>query len=142
MDCCFNRFIPKSTPDCFVIRPASKTFVNGMAEAYSFKDFDVKLMEWNMSRREFEAMIERINNSIWSEYPCPGCQLFAYFCCLCTGGLSCVIPYLQVKQAMRKLHKELDNINKILLARRIRLEHRCENSTSYILMYLPNHKIW
>lgn len=56
-----------------VIRPATKTFINGMAEAYSFEDYDVKLLEWNMSKRDYESMIEKINNSIWSEYPCPGC---------------------------------------------------------------------
>lgn len=37
MDCVFNAFIPKSTDDMIVIRPASKTFINGMAESYSFE---------------------------------------------------------------------------------------------------------
>ena len=94
MDCCFNRYIPATTDDAIVIRPASKTFVNGMAYDYSFKQYDQKLMEWNMSKNEFNKMIERINNAIYNEYPCPGCQMFAYFCCLCTAGLSCIIPSL------------------------------------------------
>ena len=49
MDICFNRYIPKSTDDVIIIRPASKTFVNGMAEAYSMEDYDPKLLAWNMS---------------------------------------------------------------------------------------------
>ncbi|TNV87506.1 hypothetical protein FGO68_gene13423 [Halteria grandinella] len=142
MDCVFNQFIPKSQGDLLVIRPATKTFVNGMAEAYSFEDYDIKLLEWNLSKRDYESMIERINNSIWSEYPCPGCQLFAYFCCLCTAGLSCVIPLLQVRQAMIRLQREIERVNQALLPRRMMLKHVCENSTSYILLYLPNHSIW
>ena len=40
MDACFNRYIPKSSDDTIIIRPASKTFVNGMAEVYSLEDYD------------------------------------------------------------------------------------------------------
>lgn len=111
MDPCFNRFIPKSRDDLIVIRPASKTFVNGMAEAYSFDDYNVKLMEWNMTSREYERMIEMLNEKIYNEYPCPGCQLFAYFCCLCTLGCSCLIPYAQVRGAMAAMRKEIDRLN-------------------------------
>ncbi len=92
MDVCFNRYIPISTQDMLIIRPASKTFVTGMAESYSNADYDPKLMEWNMSKYEYEGMISTINDSIWSYYPCTGCQMFAYCCCLCTLGLSCIIP--------------------------------------------------
>ncbi len=99
MDVCFNRYIPKSSDDTIIIRPASKTFVNGMAEVYSDQDYDSKLLAWNMSRTDYERMIDKLNNAIWSEYPCPGCQLFAYCCCICTAGLSCIIPFMQVKSA-------------------------------------------
>lgn len=44
MDCCFNRYIPKSTSDTIIIRPATKTFVNGMAEAFSYKDYKEELL--------------------------------------------------------------------------------------------------
>ena len=73
MDCCFNRFIPKSTNDMLVIRPASKTFINGMAEAYSFDDYDERFLKGILFQREYDAIVERINNAIYSEYPCPGC---------------------------------------------------------------------
>ena len=49
MDCVFNRYIPKSAEDKLIIRPGSKTWFNGMAESYSYKDYDPKLMEWHMS---------------------------------------------------------------------------------------------
>ena len=37
MDCYFNKFIPKPSEDTIIIRPATKTFVNGMAESYSYE---------------------------------------------------------------------------------------------------------
>ena len=45
MDVCFNRYIPKKKLDLLVIRPATKTFVNGMAEAYSYQDYDAELLK-------------------------------------------------------------------------------------------------
>ena len=122
MDSIFNKYIPKSTEDMLVIRPGSKTWFNGMAESYSYKDYDPKLMEWHMSQREFDQMIENINDSIWSFYPCPGCQLFAYLCCICTIGCSCVIPTIQVREAREKLLKRLGQMNQSLMPRRMRLE--------------------
>ncbi len=40
MDSCFNRYIPKSSPDTIIIRPSGKTFINGMAESFSYQDYD------------------------------------------------------------------------------------------------------
>ena len=95
-----------------------------------------------MSEREFNSMMERLNNSIYSEYPCPGCQLFAYFCCMCTLGLSCVVPLMQVKSAMVRVNTEVTKVNALLFPRKMKLEHKVENSTSYFIFYLPNHKMW
>lgn len=58
MDCCFNRFIPKSTQDRIVIRPASKTFINGMSESYSFEDYDNDYLAKYISRKEYERIID------------------------------------------------------------------------------------
>ena len=41
-----------------IIRPGSKTWWNGMSESYSYRDYDNKLMEWNMSKKEYDKMIE------------------------------------------------------------------------------------
>ena len=55
MDCCFNRYIPKSQDDMIVIRPAGKTFINGMSEAYSIEDYDEnKIKPHGMTRKEYE----------------------------------------------------------------------------------------
>ena len=58
MDCFFKRYIPKTTEDTLIIRPGSKTWWNGMSESYSYRDYDNKLMEWNMSKKEYDKMIE------------------------------------------------------------------------------------
>ena len=142
MDCCFNRYIPKSKPDLLVIRPSSKTFVNGMAESYAYDAYEEHAMKGILTQSEFQAVVERINNAIYNEYPCPGCQLFAYCCCLCTLGCSCVIPYCQVKGAMKKARTVIMDLNKKLEDKKVKLELKVEKSTSFILMYLPSHQIW
>jgi hypothetical protein len=50
MDCCFNKFIPKSKPDLIVIRPMGKTFINGLAESYSFDDYNIEIIGEYMKR--------------------------------------------------------------------------------------------
>lgn len=35
LDWLFKRQIPASSPACVVVRPSAKTFVNGLASAYS-----------------------------------------------------------------------------------------------------------
>ena len=92
--------------------------------------------------KEFEAIIEKLNDVIYNNYPCPGCQLMAYMCGLCTLGLTCIIPMCQVKEAEKQCRKEIERINVQLRERKIKLRLVIEKSTSYIIMYLPNHSIW
>jgi hypothetical protein len=111
MDCYFNRFIPKSQSDTIVVRPAGKTFINGMCESYSTEDYDNDIVSPYMTISEYNKVIDHINQALFNDYPCPGCQLFAYLCCPCTVGISCIIPWLQVNTARRSLEKELIRIN-------------------------------
>ena len=106
------------------------------------EDYDPKLLAWNMSQRDYEKMVERLNNSIWGEYPCPGCQFFAYCCCVCTAGLSCIIPFMQVRSAQASLARKIKEINQAYGPYRMKLEHVVEKSTSYVKLYLPNHRMW
>lgn len=72
MDICFNAFIPKPTEHTLVMRPAGKTYINGMCEAYRL-DYDAEKLSQVLSRSEFEGVVDKINISIMEEYPCPGC---------------------------------------------------------------------
>ena len=51
MDWIFNKWIPKSSADWVVVRPAGTTFVNGMA-----KQFDDRYDE-----KHFEGILERVS---------------------------------------------------------------------------------
>ncbi len=73
MDSCFNKYIPKSTDDMIIIRPAGKTFINGMSEVYSFDEYDPQALKGILTKQDFESMIGKLNNAIFNEYPCPGC---------------------------------------------------------------------
>jgi hypothetical protein len=72
MDCLFNRFIPKPTDSTMVLRPGSKTYINGMCDNYQGKYNEEKL-KGLMTRNDFEGIIDAINDSLVHEYPCPGC---------------------------------------------------------------------
>ena len=62
LDWLFNLQIPESTDRVVVIRPASKTFINGMASAYE-EDYDRDFLKDYMTMHEFTSMMERLNDS-------------------------------------------------------------------------------
>jgi len=102
--------IPDPTSDTWVIRPAVKTFINGMAESYSF-NYDKALLSPHLTRKEFDGIVRRINSALYSEFPCVGCQCFGYCCCLCTLGLSFCLPLRKVAAARRNCEKEVAKLN-------------------------------
>jgi hypothetical protein len=112
MDCCFNLFIPKSKNDLIVIRPMGKTFINGLAESYSFNDYNKEIVGSHMNKSEYERIIDSINNPLFNEFPCCGCLLFGYCCCPCTLGLSLLLPYRKVRNAHKALLETINKINR------------------------------
>jgi hypothetical protein len=72
MDCCFNKFIPHPTNDTLVARPAGKTYINGMSEAFVL-EYDAEKLNGLLTKSEFEGILDKINEAIINEYPCPGC---------------------------------------------------------------------
>ncbi len=85
MDCVCNKNIPESTPDRIIIRPAGKTWINGLASRYS-DEFPKDLLGKYMTQKEFQEFIGNVNNSIEYFWPCPLCFGFGYVCSLCTLG--------------------------------------------------------
>ena len=141
-DWCCTHNIPRSKPDLIIVRPMGKMFINGMTEQFSYSQYDHKVFEGIMTQREYEKLIERINDSFFAFFPCTGCSMCSYCCCPCTLGLSCIWPYIQVKDAIKRCKMELEAMNKELKTNKIRFELKLEKSVSYIKMYLPNHPIW
>ena len=94
---CSGCCIPKSTNDFVIIRPASKTFINGMAGSYFYDDEDRDLIFKSVSKKEMEDLMDDLNTAIINEYPCDGCLCFGYLFSPCTLGLSFCLPYRKVK---------------------------------------------
>lgn len=70
--CYYNRYIPKTAPDTYIIRPLTRTWVTGLAEVYE-EVYDEELLKNYINKKEFSSLVQRINNVLYNEYPCPGC---------------------------------------------------------------------
>ena len=57
-DCCLNKYIPKSTNDMIISRPAGRTYINGMCESFSFNGFHGILHSDLIPLSEYERIIE------------------------------------------------------------------------------------
>ena len=133
MDPCFNRcIIPTSTPICLVIRPVAKTFITGLAPCYDpLISLPSAFSDHGLSEREFRHILEAINDTLFSAWPCTLCQLFGYCLCPCTLGLSFLIPNIDVKQAREKVDRLISEINQKVLANKginLALIVRCSTS--------------
>ena len=125
MDPLFNSFIPKSISSIHIIHPAGtlfrfiaigKTFVTGLASRFD-TTYSPCLAPY-LSEDEYESLIERINDTLYSNWPCTLCQLLGYVLCPCTLGLSFVCPGLSVGDAREAVEKEIHSVNKWLRKRK------------------------
>ena len=96
-DCIFNSQIPSSNSVFIVAPPASKTWVNGLAQTYS-EEYDRRL-EGHISRQEYVQVMERINDLLINYFPCPLSWYCGYLCCLFTLGLSLLCPLICINDA-------------------------------------------
>lgn len=130
MDCCFNRFIPESTADVIVLRPHSKTWLNGLAMSYDQKF--PRQLDGIMTRQEFYATINEVNNLLFDDWPCLLCFSCGYLLCCCTLGLSFCPSFLMVQSATKHLKKLLSEVNEAFQDRGIQWRLFKRNSTSWI----------
>ena len=98
LDWLFNKQIPESNGVFVVTRPVSKTWINGIANAYS-EDFDKKKLSEHISEYDFQQIMERINDTLISYFPCPLSFYCGYICCLFTLGLSLLCPLACMNEA-------------------------------------------
>ncbi len=63
MDCIFNCFIPTPVSDTLVLRPAGKTYINGMCESYAL-EYDADKLKGLLTKSEYEGLVDRINEAI------------------------------------------------------------------------------
>jgi hypothetical protein len=57
MDCIFNYQIPTSTSKVLIIRPSSKTWINGIPLSYS-DEYNSLLLKDSITEKEFASIME------------------------------------------------------------------------------------
>eukprot|EP00826_Nyctotherus_ovalis_P021881 TRINITY_DN17144_c0_g2_i1.p2 TRINITY_DN17144_c0_g2~~TRINITY_DN17144_c0_g2_i1.p2 ORF type:complete len:165 (+),score=33.81 TRINITY_DN17144_c0_g2_i1:134-628(+) len=132
MDCLFNLQIPKSTKNRVIVPPASKTFINGMANSYSMK-YPSEYISSMLNSTDFLNIMQDINENICSFWPCCFCHTFGYGCALCTLGLSFFGPYICISEAQEHLEQRIRYWNRTFLAaRNVKLSLNFGCSTSWL----------
>ena len=136
-DSCFNLQIPKSTSRAVVVRPNAATFVTGLAKSYA-TEYPHELKGY-ISEPEFASILEAINDTLYTYFPCNFCWFLGYGCSIFTLGLSLCCPMVCVADADKQLSDLLVNINKNRLkSKGIKLSLRKKCSTSWLQFDLPS----
>ena len=110
MDFLFNKTIPESSNTTLVIRPAGKTWINGLAQQYC-EDYDESTMHSFMNEAEFKNVVSHINDILYNFWPCPLCFCTGYVCCPCTFGLSFTFSYACIKDALTQVYRAIEHYN-------------------------------
>lgn len=139
MDCCFNRMIPKSDGGCAVLRPVSKTWVNGLSSSYD--EQYPPMLEGRIETVEFKQTISEINDALFDYWPCFFCFGFGYFFCLCTLGLSFCPALVCVRDARGHVEGVLEDINVRFRGRGITWDLIVRHSTSWIEIRVKDNLI-
>ena len=136
-DCIFNKQIPETNAAFVVAGPASKTWVNGLAQTYS-EEYDSEKLSPHISRQEYVQCMERINDLLINYFPCPLSWYCGYLCCLFTLGLSLLCPYICISDAEEQLEMLVRSINnKKLKSKNMKLVFRKKCGTSWLEWHLP-----
>lgn len=135
-DCIFNTQIPTSEPTRVIIRPSAGTFVTGIAKQYS--EVYPFALDGYVTEREYNTIMQSINDMLFTYFPCPLCWCFGYICCIPTLGLSLCCPAICVNDAESNLRNMINRINRQKLEyKNIKLVLRKQCSTSWLEFELP-----
>lgn len=91
MDCVFNSCIPKTEGKTIILRPTSKTFINGLAASYETVYYPV--LKDYISEKEYLNAMDRIIDELFMMWPCCFCFSYGYIFCLCTAGIVIEVNY-------------------------------------------------
>lgn len=130
MDCIFNKVIPSSTGNVFIIRPTSKTFITGLAGSYDESYLEV--LTNRVSVEQWSGAMGKINEVLFFYWPCFMCMSFGYCFCMCTLGFSFCCPGMRIFEAKKKVKAEIEEINKDFSNRGVYLKLVQKCSTSWI----------
>lgn len=109
MDSCCNKKIPMNSSERFVFKPLSKTWINGLANTYDATYFE-ELSQY-IDKVTFRNSFSKINDDLYTYWPCPTCFFFGYCCAVCTVGLSFLCPLMCINDAKKQLDENLERMN-------------------------------
>src|SRR5689334_1141626 len=109
MDCYFNKYIPKSEGNRIILKPTSKTFINGLAASYETTYYPI--LAKYISEKEYNYAMNGIADELFMMWPCCFCFTYGYLFCLCTLGLSFIIPNCCISEAKIHLLQSIKNAN-------------------------------
>ena len=138
MDSCFNSKIPSNTHDTFIYTPNSKTWINGLANNYKYVHYQE--LDKYIDSTSLKRIIERINDDLYTFWPCPTCFCIGYSFSLCTLGLSFLCPYTCIRDARKKLDKNILLYNETLNKVGLELSLKEIYCSSYLEIRIINQK--
>lgn len=131
MDCIFNKCIPESSNNKIIIRPTSKTFINGLAQSYD-TTFPNELSNI-ISEKEYSYAINKVieDASMW--WPCCFCLTYGYMFSICTLGLSFWFPMNCISEAKVQILQSIIWVNENILNKyNLNLSYKQKCSTSWL----------
>lgn len=93
------------------IQSTGQVFVSGIASYYDDNYYIDERIADILTEAEFSLMMNTINSTLESFWPCMPVYYFGYICMCCTIGLSLLCPRICVSEAERALEQVLQNIN-------------------------------
>ena len=126
MDCLFNKQIPDSTPTRLILRPNSKTFINGIASSYEIIYYEE--LKPYVRQIEYNHHMTRIIEGLTAMWPCIYCFSFGYICSLCTLGLSFCLPNICISEAVEFFTHDIEEVNSSFFNKNklhLSLQRRC-----------------
>ena len=91
------------------MRAEGKQFLNGIASFYE-TSYPHELTGV-IAKEEFENIMNTLNDTIISYWPCNTCYMFGYVCAPCTFGLSLCCPGYCAGMAEQKAHQFMETIS-------------------------------
>ena len=105
----FQKRIPKSTSKRLILKPTSKTFINGMSSSYEITYFEE--LKPYINKLEYKRVMERLIEGNIIMWPCDFCFNFGYICCICTLGISFCFPRFCINEATKSFLEDIDTVN-------------------------------
>jgi len=129
MECFFNNFVPDSTESTIIIKPIGRTFIDGLSSSYD--DTYTPQLQPYLEEQVFKNCINDINNILTNYWPCYCARCLGYSCCLCSIGLSLLLPKTCIVDAEEALQHKLDHFNRTVGKYKgltIKLVRKCSTS--------------